>query len=80
MNDVGLALLVIAAYLIALLVLMVAFFAYECLDMRKQWQRLGRKEALAGKGQQNVPTGMARNAYLRGYEGVLLGESQMEPE
>jgi hypothetical protein len=41
-------------------------------ELWQAWQELGRKEALAGRGPMNSSTGLARQAYLYGWQQVFV--------
>jgi hypothetical protein len=45
--------------------------SHQCEELWQAWEELGRKEALAGRGPMNVPTGEAHQAYLKGWQQVF---------
>jgi hypothetical protein len=46
----------------------------------KTWEWLGYSEAQAGRGQQNIPTGEARAAYLQGWKKAFVEKAVEDAE
>lgn len=66
-----------AAVLLVTVVMAIAITAFQCNELWKAWVRLGSWEALNENEPQNLPkSGLARTAYLEGWEAVVRERSR----